>query len=167
MAEQELQTPAEKNEQTAVSKKDATTVSDAAVAKGEEATGAKASKSRKKSKKSVPLAKVFIQASYNNTIVSVADDNGNVISWSSAGNCGFKGARKSTPYAAQVTAEKAMEKAEVFGVTEVNVYVKGVGSGRDQAVRGIVSRPNVSVLSINDITPIPHGGVRKKKVRRV
>lgn len=125
------------------------------------------SKVKKKVRKSVPRAKVYVQASYNNTIVSITDLQGNVLAWSSAGNCGFKGARKSTPYAAQVTAEKAMEKAENYGITDVDVYVKGVGAGRDQSIRGIISKGSVNLLSINDITPIPHGGCRKKKIRRV
>lgn len=125
------------------------------------------SKTKKKVKKAVPHAKVFVQASYNNTIVTVTDQTGNVISWASSGNCGFKGARKSTPYAAQIAAEKAMEKAESYGITDVDVYIKGVGAGRDQCIRGLVNKGTVNLLSINDRTPIPHGGCRKKKVRRV
>jgi len=122
---------------------------------------------KKRSKKSVPHAQVHILAGFNNTLVTVADNTGKVISWSSSGSCGFKGARKSTPYAAQVAAEKAMSNAESFGITEVDVFIKGVGAGRDQAVRGIISKGNVNVLSIIDKTPIAHGGVRKKKPRRV
>jgi len=124
-------------------------------------------KTKRKVRKVVPHAKVFIQASYNNTIVTVADPQGNVLSWASAGSCGFKGARKSTPYAAQVAAEKAMEKAESYGITDIDVYIKGVGAGRDQCIRGLVTKGTINLLSINDNTPIPHGGCRKKKVRRV
>lgn len=139
-----------------------------AASEAKEDAKAAAPKAKRKSKKAaVSSGKVFIQASYNNTIVTVTDTGGNTIAWASAGGSGFKGARKSTPYAAQVAAEKALEKAEVFGLTEVEVFVKGVGAGRDQAVRGVINRPNVNVLSINDVTPIAHGGCRKKKVRRV
>jgi small subunit ribosomal protein S11 len=154
-----------KKEEAIKEKKDIATETKevAEAATGKEPTA----KTKKKARKAVPHAKVFVQASYNNTIVTVTDQNGNVISWASSGNCGFKGARKSTPYAAQVAAEKAMEKAESYGITDIDVYIKGVGAGRDQCIRGLVAKGTVNLLSINDKTPIPHGGCRKKKVRRV
>lgn len=120
---------------------------------------------KKAKKRSVPEGSAHIQASYNNTIVTLAEPNGDVIVWASAGGSGFKGARKATPYAAQVAAENATEKAKVFGLERVHVYIKGVGSGREQAVRGL-SSGGLEILSITDLTPIPHNGCRKKKPRR-
>jgi small subunit ribosomal protein S11 len=117
-------------------------------------------------RRAVPEGKVFVQASYNNTIVSISDSNGDVIAWSSSGASGFKGARKATPYAAQISAENAAEKAKVYGLERVHVYIKGVGSGREQAVRGLVAK-GIDIISINDVTPIPHNGCRQKKKRRV
>lgn len=131
-----------------------------------EAKTKKVVKKAKSRRRSVPQGVAHIQASYNNTIVTLTDPNGDVIAWSSAGGSGFKGARKSTPYAAQVSAENAAEKAKMFGLEAVHVYVKGVGSGREQAIRGLVSS-GINIISINDITPIPHNGCRKKKQRRV
>lgn len=126
-----------------------------------------AATTKKKAKRRiVQEGNAFIQASYNNTIVTLTEPNGNTISWSSAGASGFKGARKATPYAAQVSAENAVEKAKVFGLERVHVYIKGVGTGRDQAVRGLVSA-GLNLISITDTTPIPHNGCRKKKARRV
>jgi len=124
-------------------------------------------KTTKKAKKRiVQEGNAHIQASFNNTIITITEKNGDVISWSSAGSNGFKGARKSTPYAAQVSAETAAEKAKLYGLERVNVFVKGVGSGREQAIRGIISK-GIDIIAINDITPIPHNGCRKKKTRRV
>ena len=128
---------------------------------------ASAPAARKKAKRRiVPEGKAFIQASYNNTIVTLTEPNGNVLSWSSSGSNGFKGARKSTPYAAQVSAENAVEKAKLYGLERVHVYVKGVGSGREQAIRGLVAG-GLNLITITDTTPIPHNGCRKKKARRV
>lgn len=130
---------------------------------------AKSDKSNKKGKarkRNVPQGNAYINASYNNTIVTLTEPNGDVIAWGSAGASGFKGARKATPYAAQVAAEKAAEKAKVFGLESVDVYVKGVGSGREQAIRGLASN-DINIISITDITPMPHNGCRKKKQRRV
>jgi small subunit ribosomal protein S11 len=110
--------------------------------------------------------KVFIQASFNNTIVTVTDPNGEVVSWSSSGTCGFKGPRKATPYAAQVAAETAITKAKVFGLEKVHVYVKGAGNGREQAIRGLQAG-GVSIERLTDITPVPHNGCRPRKSRRV
>ena len=121
---------------------------------------------KKKDKKSVFEGKVFIQATFNNTIVTVTDLKGNTLSWSSAGALGFKGAKKSTPYAAQTTAEDAVKKALDMGLQDVHVYVKGPGVGRESAVRslGILG---LRVKTISDITPIPHNGCRPRKSRRV
>ena len=126
----------------------------------------KPKKGKKKVKKAVPKGRVNILASFNNTIITISDEKGDVIAWSSSGSSGFRGARKSTPYAAQVAAENAVEKASIYGLTSVNIYVKGVGSGREQAVRGIQGK-GIEIESIIDVTPIPHNGCRKKKQRRV
>ena len=126
----------------------------------------KKKQTKKVKRRAVPEGTAYVHASYNNTIVTLADLDGNVISWSSAGASGFKGARKSTPYAAQVAAENAAEKAKAYGLEKVTVYVKGVGSGRDQAVRGLVSK-GLNLVAIHDVTPVPHNGCRKKKSRRV
>ena len=121
---------------------------------------------RKTKKRHVPEGMAFVHASYNNTIVTLTEPSGDVIAWSSAGASGFKGARKATPYAAQISAENAAEKAKAYGLERVHVYVKGVGSGREQAIRGL-SSSGIDVISISDTTPIPHNGCRKKKTRRV
>lgn len=121
---------------------------------------------KKKVKKSVPRAKVTINATFNNTIITFSDPQGNVFAWSTAGKNGFKGSRKSTPYAAQVAAEDAAKIAQDFGVISAEVDVKGPGSGRESAVRAIHAT-GINVTSIRDITPIPHNGCRPKKRRRV
>jgi small subunit ribosomal protein S11 len=123
-------------------------------------------KASKKVKKNIPQGKAYIQSTFNNTIVTITDQEGNVISWSSAGSNGFKGARKSTPYAAQVTAENAVEKAKVHGLERVQAFVKGVGPGREQAIRGLQAA-GANVDSITDITPVAHNGCRRKRARRV
>lgn len=109
---------------------------------------------------------IFISSSFNNTIITVSDESGNVIGWSSAGNCGFKGAKRSTPYAAQITMQKTLEKVLPFNIREAKVRVSGVGAGRESAVRAI-GPSGIKVTSIKDTTPIPHNGCRPKKVRRV
>ncbi len=131
----------------------------------EEGKGKKVLKKKTK-RRNVQVGNAYVQASYNNTIVTITEQNGSVLSWSSAGSSGFKGARKSTPYAAQISAEKAAEKAKVYGLERVHVYIKGVGAGREQSVRGLVSS-GLDIISLNDVTPIPHNGCRKKKARRV
>lgn len=123
-------------------------------------------KKSKAKRRTVDTGNAYIQASYNNTIVTLTEKNGDVLAWGSAGGSGFKGARKATPYAAQVSAENAAEKAKVFGLERVHVYVKGVGSGREQAIRGL-SAKGLEILSISDVTPVPHNGCRNKKRRRV
>lgn len=121
---------------------------------------------KKKEKKTVYEGKVFIQATFNNTIVTITDLNGNAISWASAGGLGFRGAKKSTPYAAQTTAETASKKALDYGLREVHVFVKGPGVGRESAIRSLGAL-GIVVKSIKDITPIPHNGCRPRKSRRV
>lgn len=123
-------------------------------------------KSSKKVRKSVPEANVYVTASYNNTLMSLTDLEGNVLAQSSAGSSGFKGSRKSTPYAATVTAEKLIEKVAPYGVEKVKVFIKGVGTGREQAVRGLQAA-GLELMAIFDTTPKPHNGCRKKKARRV
>lgn len=124
---------------------------------------------RAKKKKAMPQVSqgsAYIQATYNNTIVTLTDLNGNTLAWSSAGNCGFKGPKKSTPYAAGVVVKTATDRVKESGLREVNVYVKGVGTGRDSAIRALNAN-GFQVLSIKDITPLPHNGCRAPKPRRV
>ncbi len=121
---------------------------------------------KKKEKRSVFEGNVYIQATFNNTIVTITDLTGNGISWASAGSLGFRGAKKSTPYAAQTTAETAAKKAMDVGLREVHVYVKGPGVGRESAIRSL-GNLGLWVKSIRDVTPIPHNGCRPRKSRRV
>jgi len=121
---------------------------------------------KKKEKKNIPNAKVYISATFNNTIVSVTDLDGNVISWSSTGLHGFKGSRKSTPYAARIVGEDAINKALEHGVKQVEIVVKGPGSGRESALRAVASS-GIKVNQIKDTTPVPHNGCRPPKRRRI
>ena len=121
---------------------------------------------RRRERKSVPRGQAHIQSTFNNTIVTITDPNGNVVSWSSAGAASFKGSRKSTPYAAQMTAESAARKAIEHGVRQIEVYVKGPGAGREAAIRQLQAS-GLQVVSIMDVTPIPHNGCRPPKRRRV
>ncbi len=121
---------------------------------------------KKKEKRNIPIGKIFINATYNNTIVTITDEKGNVLCWSSAGHLEFKGSRKSTPYAAQLAAKNAVEKAREFGLREVEIFVKGPGLGRESAIKAIASE-GLRVKLIKDITPIPHNGCRPRKKRRV
>lgn len=121
---------------------------------------------KKKEKKNVPVGLAHIQASFNNTIITFTDTRGNAISWASAGQAGFKGSRKSTPFAAQVAAEQAARKAQENGMRTVGVYVLGPGSGRESAMRAI-NNAGFKVAFIRDVTPIPHNGCRPPKRRRV
>jgi len=123
-------------------------------------------KSNKKAKRQVHTGNAYIQATYNNTIVSFTDKNGNALTQSSSGAAGFKGPKKSTPYAAGIVVRSAVEKAQAYGLREVNVFVKGVGSGREAAVRALNANGLV-VLGITDVTPIPHNGCRPPRPRRV
>ena len=121
--------------------------------------------SKKKQKRSVPAGQLHVQATFNNTIISFSDKKGNVIAQSSAGAAGFRGSKKGTAYAAQIAAEKAAETAKGFGLKSVDVFVKGVGQGRDAAVRAL-NGFDISIDSIKEVTGVPHGGVRPRKVRR-
>ena len=121
---------------------------------------------KKRSKVKITKGKLFINSTYNNTIISAADTAGNVLVWSSAGRTGFKGSKKSTPYAGQRTMEDVLSKLRERGLNEVDVFIKGIGSGRESAVRALQGS-GLNVLSIKDQTPMPHGGVRPKKPRRV
>jgi small subunit ribosomal protein S11 len=120
----------------------------------------------RKVKKNIASGMAFVQATFNNTIVTISDPQGNVVSWSSAGSKGFKGSRKSTPFAAQVAAQEAAEKAAEHGMRSVGVLVKGPGAGREAAVRSLQSA-GFRILFIRDVTPIPHNGCRPPKKRRV
>lgn len=124
-----------------------------------------ADSTKKKQKRSVPTGQLHIQATFNNTIVSFSDKKGNVIAQSSAGATGFRGSKKGTAYAAQIAAEKAAETAKGYGLKSVDVFVKGVGQGRDSAIRALNSF-DISIDSIKEVTGVPHGGVRPRKVRR-
>jgi small subunit ribosomal protein S11 len=121
---------------------------------------------KKKVKKNVSTGNVYIQSTFNNTIVTITDATGNALSWSSAGTRGFKGSRKSTPFAAQLAAEDAAKKAMIHGLKTVSVYITGPGAGREAALRAL-SHAGLRVTIIKDITPIPHNGCRPPKRRRV
>ena len=129
-----------------------------------QAAGAK--KVRRKEKKNVAQGEAHIKSTFNNTIVTITDPTGAVISWASAGTVGFKGSRKSTPYAAQLAAESAARRAQEHGVKKVDVFVKGPGSGRETAIRSLTAT-GLEVGAISDVTPTPHNGVRPPKRRRV
>jgi small subunit ribosomal protein S11 len=124
------------------------------------------SKTKRDKKKNVAEGNVYIQATFNNTIVTITDRMGNALSWASAGSLGFKGAKKSTPYAAQMTAEAAVNRAKEYGLIEVHVFVKGPGVGGESAIRSLGAL-GLRVRSIQDVTPIPHNGCRPQKKRRV
>lgn len=134
--------------------------------KKSERTESKKRKRKKKVDKRVSVGRAYVKASYNNTIVTLTDKEGNVLSWASAGVAGFKGPKKSTPYAAQIITRIAVDKAKEFGLSEVGVFVRGVGTGRESAIRALNANGLV-VTGIKDLTPLPHGGCRPKKPRRV
>jgi small subunit ribosomal protein S11 len=121
---------------------------------------------KKKIVRHVPIGRAYIQATYNNTIVTLTDQNGNVLSWASSGMCGFKGPKKATPFAAGIVVKEAADKVIDYGLKELSVFVKGVGSGREAAVRALNAN-GFNILSIKDVTPIPHNGCRSPKPRRV
>jgi small subunit ribosomal protein S11 len=141
---------------------------DAAAAPAKAAASKPAEKPVKKKRvqRDVSFARAYVQCTFNNTIVSITDDHGGVISWASAGSAGFKGTKKGTPFAAQVTAERAANKAKEMGVHQVSVFVKGPGSGRETAIRALQAA-GFSISIIRDVTPIPHNGCRPPKPRRV
>jgi small subunit ribosomal protein S11 len=126
----------------------------------------RASRTKKREKKNVPVGHAHIQSTFNNTIVTITDTGGNVISWGSAGLVGFKGSRKSTPYAAAQTADGAARRAMEHGMRQIEVFVKGPGAGREQAIRSLQAA-GLEVSAITDVTPIPHNGCRPPKRRRV
>lgn len=137
---------------------------------GEEKSEVKAAKpktkSKKKIKRQISSGNAYIQATYNNTIITFTDSSGNALAQCSAGQVGFRGPKKSTPYAAGIIVRKAVEKVQPYGLKEVNVFVRGVGGGRESAIRAL-NINGINVLGIKDVTPIPHNGCRPKKPRRV
>jgi small subunit ribosomal protein S11 len=126
----------------------------------------KRTKAKKRERKNIPVGRAYIQATFNNTIITLTDPKGDVISWGSSGTAGFKGSRKGTPYAAQLAAGNAARKAMAHGLRQVEVMVKGPGSGREAAIRSLQSS-GLHVTSIRDVTPIPHNGCRPPKRRRI
>ncbi|MGC8836798.1 MAG: 30S ribosomal protein S11 [Anaerolineae bacterium] len=124
------------------------------------------SRASRRERRVVPLAQAHIQSTFNNTIITITDPQGNTLTWASAGSAGFKGSRKSTPYAAQVAAQQAVRQAQDLGVREVDIFVKGLGPGREAAIRSLQSA-GLRIRSITDVTPVPHNGCRPKKKRRV
>ena len=131
-----------------------------------QAASSSARRPRRRERKNVAFGVAHIKSSFNNTIISISDHEGNVLAWASAGNVGFKGSRKSTPFAAQLAAEQAARRAMEHGVRKVDVLVRGPGSGRETAVRSLAAA-GIEVSGIKDVTPIPHNGCRPKKRRRV
>jgi small subunit ribosomal protein S11 len=127
---------------------------------------ARQARQKRRERKMVPRGMAFVQSTFNNTIVTLTDPQGNVLSWGSAGATGFKGSRKSTPYAAQITSEGAARRAMEHGLRQVEVFVKGPGAGREAAIRSLQAS-GIQVVSISDMTPIPHNGCRAPKRRRV
>ena len=121
---------------------------------------------KRKVKKNVEYGQAHIQSSFNNTIVTITDNAGNAIAWSSTGNVGFKGGKKSTPYAAQMAAEQAAKNAMIHGIKKVDVFVKGPGTGREAAIRALQAA-GIEIASIQDVTPMPHNGCRPPKRRRI
>ncbi len=121
---------------------------------------------KRRERKSIPAGRAYIQSTFNNTIVTLTDPQGNVIAWGSSGTAGFKGSRKGTPYAAQLAARDAARRAMEHGLRQIEVYVKGPGSGREAAIRSLQSS-GLYITSIRDVTPIPHNGCRPPKRRRV
>ena len=122
---------------------------------------------KRKVKRNVEQGRIYIKATFNNTIMTITDAQGNAIGWSSTGVHGFKGSRKSTPFAARVAADDALKKAVESGMRSVDVFVKGPGSGRESALRAISAIEDIRITSINDITPVPHNGCRPPKQRRI
>jgi len=126
----------------------------------------KRTKGKRRERKSIPVGRAYIQSTFNNTIVTLTDPQGNVIAWGSSGTAGFKGSRKGTPYAAQLAANDAVRKAREHGLRQVEIFVKGPGSGREAAIRALQSA-GLYITGIREVTPIPHNGCRPPKRRRV
>ena len=163
MADDNTPTPEEKIEDTSVND-DSTAVT---TAEDTEAAAKKPAPKRKKAKRNVPAGQVHVQATFNNTIITFTDNQGNVLTTCSAGACGFRGSKKGTAYAAQVAAERAAQAAkQQYGFSSADVMIKGIGLGRDAAVRVLASM-DIAVNSIKDVTGVPHGGVRPSKARRI
>ncbi len=160
MAEQDKKTE-EKKEEAVAQNTEALDIADGKVETAEAVIPKK-----KKFKKQVHKGQAHIQCSYNNTLITITDMNGEVLAWSSSGLLGFKGAKKSTPFAATQVAGDVAEKVKKYGTGELNVFVKGVGSGREASIRALVNR-GFDLVSIKDITPIPHNGCRPRRLRRV
>ncbi|PIR97012.1 MAG: 30S ribosomal protein S11 [Candidatus Doudnabacteria bacterium CG10_big_fil_rev_8_21_14_0_10_41_10] len=133
---------------------------------GDELKAIKEAGSGKKKSRKTTSGQIYISSSYNNTIITITDDKGNVLTWGSSGMVGFRGSKKSTPFAAQRTMEEMLKAMKGIGITEVDIFIKGIGTGRESAVRAL-NGSGIKVRMIQDRTPIPHGGVRKKKPRRV
>ena len=129
-------------------------------------TAAKVTSKKKKIPKQVPHARAYIQASFNNTLVSITDQNGDVLGWASSGMVGFKGPKKATPYAAQQVVKKVVDAVKDYGMKEVSVFIKGIGGGREGAIRAFNTN-GINILSVKDVTPIPHNGCRPPGRRRV
>jgi len=121
---------------------------------------------RRSKKKTVATGIIYVNAGFNNTIITITDPEGQVLAWATSGSCGFKGSKKATPFAAQMAAENAAEKAKVYGFEKGDIVVKGVGHGREQALRGLIAQ-GITILSITDKTPVPHNGCRQPRTRRV
>lgn len=149
-------------------KKDQTPATAATAVAADATTPAEGEKKtvRRNKKKTVIAGSIYVQAGFNNTIISITDPDGKVVAQSSSGACGFKGSKKGTPYAAQMAAEAAAEKAKAYGFEKGDVYVKGVGHGREQALRGLIAQ-GITILKIVDTTPVPHNGCRQPRTRRV
>lgn len=128
--------------------------------------GPKKTRTRRRERRIIPVGHAYVQSTFNNTIVTLTDPEGNVLSWGSSGTVGFKGSRKGTPYAAQLAAQDAVKKAATYGLRQVDVFVKGPGSGREAAIRALQAS-GLTISSIKDVTPIPHNGCRPPKRRRV
>ncbi|MBI2869109.1 MAG: 30S ribosomal protein S11 [Chloroflexi bacterium] len=126
----------------------------------------KQTRAKRRERKVIPVGRAYVQSTFNNTIVTITDAQGNVLSWGTSGTAGFKGSRKGTPYAAQMAARDAARKAIVYGLRQIEVYVKGPGSGREAAIRSLQSS-GLYITGIRDVTPIPHNGCRPPKRRRV
>lgn len=133
---------------------------------GSSTRAAAARRTKRRERKSVPRGRAYIKSTFNNTLVTLTDPNGNVVSWASSGGSGFKGSRKGTPFAAQLAGENAARRAMEHGMQQVEVYVRGAGSGREAAIRSLQAT-GLTVTAIRDVTPIPHNGCRPPKRRRV
>ena len=144
----------------------ASAVENVVATEGTETAAEGAAKKKKKGKKQISRGRATIQCTYNNTIVTIADMNGNALAWSSAGHMGFKGAKKSTPYAATQVVADVTEKVKKYGVSELEIFVKGVGGGREGAIRALANN-GFTLIGIKDTTPVPHGGCRPRRPRRI